>query len=297
MIYSTAILWGLLGAVLIGVSDCIARVTAQKINSSILFLFIMGLSSIALLGWLLLSRNLPPWHAYAWGVSLVSGILNILALYFLYKALARGPVTVASPAASTFVVLLVMLNALTGEPWNIWQLLAIGIVFLGIGQLARHSDTAAEDRDYDSEWLRTTALYGLGTAVSVAIRMFMAQEASEELGALHAVTLNRIFALTTTVVLLGWQLAKHTELTWPRGRLLSLVALQSVLESSALGVFLTGSANGGRIGATIGFAAFSAITALVAWWWLGERIGWRRGFWMAVVGCGIAMASIMANAS
>ena len=294
MIHATAILWGLLGAILIGASDCIARVTAQKISSSVLFLFIMGLSTVVLLAWQLLAANLPPWHAYAWGVSAVSGMLNIVALFFLYKALARGPVTVASPAASTFVVLLVLLNAATGEPWNFWQLLAIGIVFLGVVQLSKHSDTAAEDREFDSQWLRLTAFYGLATAVSITIRMYMAQEATDALGALHALTLNRMFALLTTLILIGWQLSRQTEIVWPRGRLLRLVLLQTVTETLALSVFLLGSSGGGRIGATIGFSAFSATTALIAWWWLGERIGMRRGLWMLVVGAGIALATLLA---
>ena len=293
MIQATAVLWGLLGAVLIGASDCIARVTAQKISSSVLFLFIMGLSSAVLLGWQILTGNLPPWNSYAWGVSALSGMLNILALFFLYKALARGPVTVASPAASTFVVLLVLLNAITGEPWNFWQVLAIGIVFLGVIQLSKHSDTAAEDRDFDSRWLRVTALYGLATAVAITVRMYMAQEATDTIGALHALTLNRLFALVTTLVLIGWLLLKNTTIVWPKGRLLHLVILQTVFETLALSVFLLGSASGGRIGATIGFSAFSATTALIAWWWLGEKIGLRRGVWMMIVGGGIALATLM----
>lgn len=293
MIQATAILWGLLGALLIGASDCIARVTAQKISSSVLFLFIMGLSSVVLVGWQLLTSNLPPWHAYAWGVSALSGMLNILALYFLYKALARGPVTVASPAASTFVVLLVLLNAATGEPWNFWQLLAIGIVFLGVIQLSKHSGTAVEDREFDSRWLRVTAFYGLATAVSITIRMYMAQEATDAIGAFHALTLNRLFALLTTLILIAWLLFRQTTIVWPRGRLLRLVVVQTVFETLALSVFLLGSAGGGRIGATIGFSAFSATTALIAWWWLGERIGLRRGLWMLVVGVGIALASLL----
>jgi len=59
MISTTAILWGLLGAILIGVSDCIARVTAKAIPSSVLFLFIMGCSTAVLLGTQMVTANLP----------------------------------------------------------------------------------------------------------------------------------------------------------------------------------------------------------------------------------------------
>jgi len=231
MITATAILWGLLGAILIGVSDCIARVTAKTIPSSVLFLFIMGCSTAVLLASQLATNNLPPFHAYAWTVSAISGILNLVALYFLYKALARGPVTVASPAASTFVVMLVILNALAGEPWTFAQLAAVVLVFIGVSQLARHSPTASEDKNFDTAWLRTTAFFGLLAAAAVTVRMFMAQEAGDAVGPLHALTLNRGFAFLGAAVLTAWLLVRASKLTWPRGRMLRLVLLQTVLET------------------------------------------------------------------
>jgi drug/metabolite transporter (DMT)-like permease len=66
--------------------------------------------------------------------------------------------------------------------------------------------------------------------------------------------------------------------------------VQATLETLALGSFLIGSVGAGRIGASIGFSSFAAVTALTAWIWLGEPIGWRRGFWMAVVAAGIGIA-------
>jgi len=292
MISTVAILWGLLGALCIGASDCIARVTTQSINSNILFLFIMGTSSIVLLGVQLLTSNLPPFHAYAWAVSAGSGLLNLLALYFLYKALARGPVTVASPAASTFVVMLVLMNAIAGEPWSFTQLIAVAVVFLGVSQLARHSSSASEDKPYDAKWLRWTAIYGLAAAATVTVRFFMAQEAGDVIGPFHALTLNRLFAFLGALCIAVWQIASRMQLTLPKGRMLRLVLLQTLFESLALGSFLIGSASASRIGTTIGFSAFSVITALIAWVWLGEAIGKRRAWWMLVVVGGLILGSL-----
>ena len=47
----------------------------------------------------------------------------------------------------------------------------------------------------------------------------------------------------------------------------------------------------GRIGASIGFSAFAAITAIVASVWLGERIGKSRTIWIAVIVAGLMLAS------
>ncbi|MFK7994321.1 MAG: EamA family transporter [Granulosicoccus sp.] len=285
------ILWGLLGALLIGASDCIARVTAQKVAIGILFLSIMGLSFTTLSVGLTLSMNWPIWHPVAWGASAISGSLNLLALYFLYRALARGPVAVASPAASTFTVLLVALNIFSGEPWSWYQVLAMLIVFTGVAMLARPSNTDVDKKHYDSEWLKRTALFGLAAAMAVAVRMFFAQEASAAIGALHALYLNRLFALLGAIALVLYKLHQRGDLTWPTGKTRILVIAQAVLETAALGAFLIGSANGGRVAATIGFSAFAAATALFAWWWLGERIGWQRSIWIVVTALGVLLAA------
>jgi len=283
------ILWGLLGAVLIGASDCIARVTSQRVSLSVLFLIIMGLSFSALTAWLGFTFNWPPWIARAWAASALSGLLNLVALYFLYRALARGPVAVASPAASTFTVVLVGLNIMVGEAWSWSQIAAVFIVFLGVAMLARPAEVDKTEQ-YDAQWLKATAAFGLAAAATVALRMFLAQEAGSELGALHALYLNRLFAVLGAMVLVIIVICRQQTLSWPKGSTRKLVVMQAILETAALGAFLIGSAQGGRIGATIGFSAFAAATTLFAWWWLGEKIGWQRGIWIVVVGGGVLLA-------
>lgn len=286
------ILWGLLGALLIGASDCIARVTAQRVASSVLFLIIMGLSLVVLSLWLLATNSWPAWDLWGWSASAISGLLNLVALYFLYKALARGPVAVASPAASTFTVLLVLLNIVAGQPWSWLQVIAMIIVFTGVVMLARPSAADNETEHYDAQWLKTTAYFGLLAALAVSLRMFLAQEAGSSLGAVHALYLNRLFALLGSVVLIMILVARRQNLSWPRGRTLGLVLVQAGFETGALGSFLFGSAGGGRIAASIGFSAFAAATALFAWLWLGEKIGWQRGCWILVVGLGVILAVV-----
>lgn len=282
-----------MGAVLIGVSDCIARVTAQRVTMVLLLFLIMATSLSTLLVWMGVNGDWPRWHAYAWGVSAISGFLNIVALVFLYLSLARGPVTVASPAASSFAVILVLLNTLAGEPYALGQVGAGLLVFLGVIMLARADPDGETREEYDAAWLRMTALLALCCAASIALRMFLAQEAQAHLGAVHALALNRIFAVSTVLLALGVWLLQRRELVWPQGTVWRLVAIQAVLEMAALGVFLIGSGVG-RIGATIGFSAFSAITALTAWVWLKEPIGKRRGLWIVVVALGVALAGYLA---
>ncbi len=290
----TGVLWGLLGATFIGTSDCVARVTARQVSMSVLLFAVMGLSTVALTVWMTAIGDWPRWDGYGWLVSAVSGLLNLLALYLLYTALARGPVSVASPAASSFSVILVAINALAGQPFVWVQLIAILMVFIGIAMLARR-DHGGDT--HDAHHLRITALFGLGAAVVVAVRMFLAQEAADTLGSMEALYLNRVFALGGVLCLLFAEFRSAKSQSWPTSSQVAfLVILQSMLETLALGSFLIGSQAGDRIGATIGFASFAAVTAISAWIWLGEAIGWRRGFWMTWVAIGIVFAILSSPA-
>lgn len=300
----TGLIWGLLGALLIGASDCTARVTSQKVSLLPLIFCVMAISTIILTVALLATDSLPVWHTRAWFVSALSGVLNIAALLFLYKALAYGPVSVASPAASSFAVFLVLLNALAGEPWTVYQAFSVVMVFVGVVMLSVKSDTQKSantnpDHQYSKKWLRRTSLLATGAAITIAFRMFFAQEATAELGAVSALYLNRLFALISCGIalivaplLIRSRGKPSTPNQWPRNGIKWFVLLQGLLEMAAFAAFLYGSEGEGRVAATIGFSTFAAATTLIAWLALKEPIGWWRAVWIAFISIGVIIASI-----
>ena len=164
----------------------------------------MGIATALLTLWLALNWDWPQWHLYSWTVSIASGFLNLAALMFLYKALARGPVSLASPAASTFSVILVVMNAIAGEPYTWQQGVAVLLVF-GVVMLACASGGGKMLENYSASWLQFTALLGLGTGVTVALRFYYAQEALTILGPWHSLYLNRVAAFFSIALLLVWQ--------------------------------------------------------------------------------------------
>jgi len=299
----TALIWGLLGAVLIGASDCTARVTSQKVSLLPLIWCVMAISTVLLTIALLATDAMPVWHTRAWIVSAFSGALNIAALLFLYKALSYGPVSVASPAASSFAVFLVLMNALAGEPWTVYQAVAVVMVFAGVVMLSVKSDSksAASNpaHQYSKKWLQRTSLLATGAALAIAFRMFFAQEATAELGPTAALYLNRLFALITcsAAILIPPLIARSAGKTstpnqWPRGDIKWIVLLQGVLEMAAFAAFLYGSEGDGRVAATIGFSTFAAATTLIAWIALKEPIGWWRFGWIVFISIGVMIASV-----
>ncbi|MDP6968514.1 MAG: DMT family transporter [Gammaproteobacteria bacterium] len=285
--------WGLLGALFIGVSDGLARKTTQSVPILILILVVMALSSLVLSAGFAVADSWPQWHAYAWLASAISGLLNLIALAFLYHALHRGPVAVASPAASSFTVILVLINGFMGHPFSWGHLLAVGLVFVGVVMLTQPDKANSKHNHYSAQWLRTTAYCGLGAATAISLRFYLAQDAGDILGSVPALYLNRLFACLFTALILAFMIFRSGIPTLPKGQIWWLVLIQAVLESLALWAFLTGSADGGRVAATIGFAAFAAISTLVAWLLFDEKVPTKRWLWIAIIALGISIASTL----
>jgi len=135
-------------------------------------------------------------------------------------------------------------------------------------------------------------LIAFGAATAIALRFFLAQEAGALVGSVHALYLNRLFALLAIVVFLLYRLSVILPISYPGLRITTLLLIQAVLETVALGAFLTGSTGDGRIGAAIGFSAFAAVTVLCARLWLGEPVGWRRAFWIVIIGGAVVLAIV-----
>ena len=284
------ILWGLLGAFFIGISDGIARKTTQQISVLVLVLFVLGISSVFLNIVFWLYDLWPSWHAYAWFASLISGALNLVALAFLYSAIRRGPVAVAAPIASSFTIILVIINGFMGHPFLVNHLLGVGLVFVGAVMLTRPEKVVAQ-QDYSSQWLRGTAYLALAAALAISLRFFLAQEASDIIGSMQSLYLNRLFAALVTLLALIVMAFYQGKPAMPKGSIWWLVIAQAIFESLALWAFLTGSTMGGRVTATIGFSAFAAITTFIVWLFFDEKVPAKRWLWISLIALGILLAS------
>jgi drug/metabolite transporter (DMT)-like permease len=159
--------------------------------------------------------------------------------------------------------------------------------------LTQPDKASSKHHDYSAKWLRTTAYYGLGAATAISLRFYLAQDAGDILGSIPALYLNRLFACIFTTLILVFILFRSGLPSLPTGKIWWLVLIQAILESLALWAFLTGSADGGRVAATIGFAAFAAITTLVAWLLFDEKVATKRWLWIGVIALGIGIASTL----
>ncbi|MDC0073499.1 DMT family transporter [Alphaproteobacteria bacterium] len=286
------VIFGLIGAIFIGFSDTIARVTSQKISLIILITYIMFISFILTSIWLLISWDWPRWEFYSWSVAIVSGVLNIIVVALLYKALSRGPVYVASPATSSFLVILILFNVLNGQPFTFFQLIAGIFVFIGILMLSLPDMKDFNLTKYSSNYLRVTAFLGIASGFTIALRFFLAQESLSSLTAFHSLYLNRVSALIVILFILLIYIIKNNKYNLPNGKYLILIIIQAVFENLALVSFLFGSKGDGRIGSTIGFSAFAIVTTATAWIWLGEKVPFKKVIWIVIISLSLLVSIV-----
>ena len=286
------VVFGLIGALFIGFSDTIARVTAQKLSLVILITYIMFISFVLMTLWLLLFWNWPTWEFYSWLVSIISGLLNLIVVALLYKALSRGPVYVASPATSSFLVILILFNIINGQPFTTPQLIAGLFVFLGILMLSLPDKNKINMTEYSSNHLRLTAFLGLAAGFTIALRFYLAQESLTSLTPLHSLYLNRVSALLGILIILFIQIIRGNKYTLPKGKILLLVFIQAIFENIALATFLFGSVGNGRIGSSIGFSAFAIVTTTSAWIWLGEKVPFNKILWILIISLSLVFSIV-----
>lgn len=281
--------FGLLGAALIGTSDCVARVIGQRIPVVLAVTLMTAIGAVISGLGLLLTGHFPAWHAQGWALALLSGVLNLLVLWCLVTALARGPISVASPGASSFVVLLLGLNAVLGIPVTLAQGAGAALAVFGIWLLAQEG--SERDMTTTPAWRRVTLFWALGAGAAIAVRMYLAQDATVILGSFGTLFLMRLgTAICGALALVIYP--PRLAVGWARGNLLWLVAIQAVLELAALSAFLLGGELGDRSGAAVGFATFSVFSSLIAAILFRETIPLRRWLGIVVVVAGVTLAAV-----
>ena len=281
--------WGLLAALLIGCADCATRVTSRRMSITLL----VAATTLLSLGGILAALGAPslddPTRYRAYFLGLVAGALHIITLYLLFVALARGPVSIAVAGASSNIVFVLLLNAAAGEPWSVAQFGSAAAVLFGIVMAARPERSAqgAATRAH----LRRTAALGLGAGVVGGFRVFLMQEAADDIGFVDALVSVRVGAaavITPVALVLVFRVGRS--LRWPSPKLAPLVLLQAVFETLALLAFLHGSVSASRIGAALGYAATPLASTVAARVVLGDPIGVRRGWWIVFVALALGAA-------
>ncbi len=273
-----AVLLGVLAATFWSLHDLLARNSAARIGAMHMTVGVVIAGGILLLPIVLVHGTVWQASAGAVGQSLLLGLAYGTGIGGLMKALSLGPISLVGPLTATYPALVIAWNVVQGVHPTPLQWLAVAATLLGgaIVSRAGHHDggiNAVARKDLLPLFF-ACALCMLGYAASVVI----GQEAAVAIGEYEATWISRASAFLT---LLPFMAREERPPPLRLRHWLAIAAMGLLDVAGQVAVNVTGFLPNHAYTA-IGIAAYGAISTILAWSILKERVS--PGQW-----CGVAL--------
>jgi len=279
-----SISFGLLAALCWGSSDFVAKITAGRIGALRTALFLQYLGGILLL--LLLAGEIPllwqfPTEAY---LVLGIGVINSVAVFCLYKGFEVGQLSIISPIASSYPALSTILAVfLLNETVSQERLIGILAILGGIVLVSFQRGSAGA---LEKKGIAAGVGYAIAAFLSLGFMFFALKLVVNDLGAFLPVLLIRIVCslILTAVVVLA---PKHSH--GLNSRDLLLVGVIGVVDTVGNVVYNLGIITGAVSVVSTVSGLFSAITVLLAFIILKERLLPHQGVGLLAILVGVSI--------
>jgi drug/metabolite transporter (DMT)-like permease len=297
------IVFGLAAAVCWGSADFLARYSTRIIGTyrTLLFMQLFGFVGLGL--YLAFSgefvRLYESTNWYDWFWALVAALLNIISAFALYHAFEVGVISVVSPIGASYGAITVALAFLSGERLNLNRAIGIFTALLGVilasVSLASLQPTSALPLVEVSPKAKTAFLPpGIASALLAAVAFgftfyVVGFQVTPHLGGFASVWFVR---LTTLWVLPLVALTTHQSTSIPRGSVWWFIAGVGILDTIAFVCNNLGLATDQVSVVTILASLFSAITVILAWIFLEERLHWSQWLGILIIFVGIVLVSL-----
>ncbi|MFN3371937.1 MAG: EamA family transporter [Chloroflexus sp.] len=274
-------IYGLIAAFGWGTGDfLITRATRQLgWQWTLLFAQITGIVAIGLV---LLGRGdpLPLWGP-DWLAAVAVNLLNVTGTLLLYRAFTIGTLAIVSPISASFAAVTAALALLDGETLGMITLAGTGLVIGGVVVVSRGPGTAHTNLRGVPE--------AIGVAISFGLFFWLIGDVTATFGIAWPVLIGRVVTVLAAAMILAFSRPALPRLTAARG---GLIIAASVLDTIAFLSFNTGIATAYVSVVTALASIFSAVTVVLAWLVLRERLA--RSQWLGVAGIlvGVLLVSL-----
>ena len=295
------ILLGLTAALCWGSADFFARYATRIVGTYRTLFFMQFFGVLCLSIYVLLSGTWRPlltigWQTWVW--TLLAIFLNIVSSLALYRAFEVGVLTIVSPIAASYAAITVLLAVLTGEV--ISQTHSIGIIasLLGVVLAATPITWKLGTRAFTgaSPKMPRTSRFGSGIGLAilasfgygVAFWLF-GFRVTPVLGGVVPVWLVRL--VTSCVLFLSAPIA-HQSISIPRGRVWWYLAGVGILDTAAFVAATVGYTTAQVSIVSVLASLFSAVTVLLAWLFLHDRLQWNQWLGVGIIFIGVALVNL-----
>jgi drug/metabolite transporter (DMT)-like permease len=281
------VLLGSLAALCWGTLDFLAGTTSRAIGPIRVTAAVnlIGLLFISL--WLWVFGEFPGLeHDNVWW-PLLAGITYALATLFLFAAIASGPVSLAVPITMSYPATSVILAMLLGSRPTPLQLLFVALILAGVLLVALGEHDNGEPAAPARRW--HTLIFAVLAHLTFVVTVFTGQTSATIFGEIEATWISRLAGALAMLPLLLLSKGKPQAPV----RFLPLLSLMALLDTvAAVLLFAAGKTAHPEL-ATVCGTASGAITVVLAWIFLSEKIIYLRWFGIAATFFGIAALSAL----
>jgi len=277
---AAALCWGML--------DFLAGNTGRRIGplpvTAAVTLF--GLVLISL--WLLAFGELPTLlRGDIWWPA-VAGIGVALATLFLFTAITSGPISLAVPVAMSYPATSVLLGAFLGSIPSLTQLAFVALILIGALLVAGGESGSAEVEETPGRWRRTIT-FAILAHLTFVVGVFAGQKSALLFDEIQSVWISR---LAGAAIILPLMFARPAPIR-PQIPYLPVLAVMGLLDVFAITLLFAAGKSAQPELANVCATASGAITIVLAWIFLHEKIAYLRWIGIAATFFGIAALSAL----
>ncbi|NTU81785.1 MAG: DMT family transporter [Chloroflexales bacterium] len=280
------IVFGLLAALGWGAGDFVLSRINRSVGTTRTLLYVQTAGLIAISLVILVTRDLPPLDPGLWLLAVGVNIFNLAGTVLLYRALAVGTLAIVSPIAASFAVVTTLLALAAGERPTP---LALGGVALVMGGVIVVSQTPGAG---DAAGLAPTrgAPAAIGAALCYGVFFWLLRSVTSGMGIAWPILIGRVMAVGAAMAFLAVRREGRPG-PMPR-RLWGAVALATSLDTVGFLSYNLGISTAYVSVVTAMASIFSAVTVLLAWVLLRERLASRQWAGVVAVIAGVLLVSV-----
>jgi drug/metabolite transporter (DMT)-like permease len=281
-----------------GVADFSARFAARRVGTfrTLMGTQLIGLIALSIFLWLTggFSRSFAPgWSP--WIFAIVAGMINTFSALCLYRSFEVGLISIAGPVSSSYPALTVALAFLSGERIHAIRAVGLALTFFGM-ILAAITFAPDEQHAVDPQTHHAHAHVSKGAALAIVAAIgygvlfwWLGFHVVPLVGG--AVSVWVIRATTLSLVLLVGVPTGQT-LPLPRGNVWWLLLATGLTDTTAFVANNIGLGSGHVAVLSVLSSLYGAVTVLLSWIFLRERIDRSQWFGIFVIFAGIVLVSI-----
>jgi drug/metabolite transporter (DMT)-like permease len=295
---SAGIVLGLTSAFCWGGADFAARFNSRRVGAY-RALFFMQFFGLALLSLYLqssggFSRGVAPgWQP--WAMAAVAGLLNVGASLALYHSFEVGTLSIVGPVSSSYPALTIALSLLSGERVQLASGIGLAVTLAGV-VLASTSFRSLQEKTMEARSEKSAARLskGVGWAIAAALGFgvmfwFLGFHVLPVVGALVSVWVMRLTSIAA-LGLLAIPAAQNLKL--PRGMVWWGLFAAGILDTSAFLANNAGMQFGQVSVVSVLASLYGAVTVLLAWIFLRERLEISQWLGVVMIFVGIVLVSM-----